>query len=111
MFHKLILLFILFILLTNCSTNKLSKNHGYKSLDLKYDKIIVNKTNKNDIIDLIGPPSSKSDFNSNIWFYIESRKTNQKLTRIISKKDGTFKIQEIVGCVFVKLIGRHGWKS
>ena len=37
--------------------------------------------------------------------------TNQKLTRIISKKDGTFKIQEIVGCVFVKLIGRHGWKS
>ena len=27
------------------------------------------------------------------------------------KKDGTFKIQEIVGCVFVKLIGRHGWKS
>ena len=37
--------------------------------------------------------------------------TNQKLTKVISKKDGTFKIQEIVGCVFVKLIGRHGWKS
>ena len=37
--------------------------------------------------------------------------TNQKLTKVISNTDGTFKIEEIVGCVFVKLIGRHGWKS
>tara|TARA_B100000686_G_scaffold194950_1_gene201876 strand:- start:6028 stop:6708 length:681 start_codon:yes stop_codon:yes gene_type:complete len=37
--------------------------------------------------------------------------TNQKLTKVISNTDGTFKTEEIVGCVFVKLIGRHGWKS
>ncbi|MED5579278.1 MAG: protein-L-isoaspartate(D-aspartate) O-methyltransferase [Nitrospinota bacterium] len=35
----------------------------------------------------------------------------QILTKVISDKNGTFKVEEVVGCVFVKLIGRHGWKS
>ena len=75
--YIIILLFII-----SCNSNKVSKNHGYKSLDLKYEKIYVNKTNKNDIISIIGPPSSKSDFNENKWFYIERRKTNQSLMKL-----------------------------
>ena len=42
--------------------------------------------NKNDIIDLIGSPSTKSDFNKNKWFYIERRKTNQSLFKLGQKK-------------------------
>ena len=30
--------------------------------------------NKNDIINIIGPPSSISDFNQNKWFYFERLK-------------------------------------
>ena len=82
---KILILFI-FLFTLNCSTNKVSKNHGFKSLETKFEKIVINQTNKNDIIDLIGPPSTKSDFNKNKWFYIERRKTNQSLIKLGNKK-------------------------
>ena len=81
-----ILILFLFLFTLNCSTNKVSKNHGFKSLETKFEKIVINQTNKNDIIDLIGPPSTKSDFNKNKWFYIERRKTNQSLFKLGKKK-------------------------
>ena len=78
---RLFLIF-LFLITINCSTNKVSNNHGYKSLDKKYSKIQINKDNKNDVIIKIGPPSTKSDFNTNKWFYIERKKTNQDIKKI-----------------------------
>jgi len=81
-----ILIFFIFLFTLNCSTNKVSKNHGFKSLETKFEKIVINQTNKNDIIDLIGSPSTKSDFNKNKWFYIERRKTNQSLLKLGQKK-------------------------
>ena len=81
-----ILILFLFLFTLNCSTNKVSKNHGFKSLETKFEKIVINQTNKNDIINLIGPPSTKSDFNKNKWFYIERRKTNQSLIKLGHKK-------------------------
>ena len=81
-----ILFIILFLLLVNCSSDKVSKNHGFRSLETKYNKIILDQTNKNDILNLIGPPSSISDFNKNKWFYIERRKTNQSLIKLGTQK-------------------------
>tara|TARA_B100001250_G_scaffold364442_1_gene344522 strand:- start:16 stop:465 length:450 start_codon:yes stop_codon:yes gene_type:complete len=80
----LIIIILLFTL--SCSTNKVSQNHGYKALEIKYEKIFINKSNKNDVISIIGPPSSKSDFDENKWFYIERRKTNQSLMKLGIKK-------------------------
>ena len=39
----------------------------------------VNKSNKNDIIDLIGYPSTKSFFDNDIWIYIENKSTKSSL--------------------------------
>jgi len=80
------LIFILLLFTISCSTNKVSKNHGYKSLETKYEKIKINVNNKNDITDIIGPPSSKSDFNENKWLYFERRKTNQSIVKLGIKK-------------------------
>ena len=80
------LIFILLLFTISCSTNKVSKNHGYKSLETKYEKIKINVNNKNDITDIIGPPSSKSDFNENKWLYFERRKTNQSIVKLGVKK-------------------------
>ena len=80
----LFLFFLLFI--TNCSSNKVSNNHGFSSLDTKFEKITVNKTNKNDILKIIGPPSSISDFDKNKWFYIQRMKQNQSLFKLGIKK-------------------------
>ena len=79
-------IFILFIFIINCSGNKVSNYHGSKLLESKYSKIQVNITNKNDLIDLIGQPSTKSDFNKNIWFYFERLKSNQSLLKLGTQK-------------------------
>ena len=76
----------LFLFTLNCSTNKVSKIHGFKSIESKFEKLEVNKTNKNDVKRIIGPPSSKSEFNNNIWFYIEREKTNQSIIKLGIKK-------------------------
>ena len=81
-----IFLLISFIIIINCSGNKVSNYHGSKLLDAKYKKLQVNVTNRNDIIQIIGPPSSISDFNKNKWFYFERLKTNQSLFKLGTQK-------------------------
>ena len=79
----------LFLFILNCSSNKISINHGFKSLQEKFNKITINKTNKNDMLKIVGPPSSVSNFNKNKWFYIERMKTNQSIFKLGIKKINT----------------------
>ena len=81
-----IFLILLFIIASGCKVNKVSKNHGFISLETKFEKIQINKTNKNDLIKTIGHPSSISEFDENKWFYIERKKTNQSLFKLGIKK-------------------------
>ena len=76
----------LFIIIVNCSGNKVTNYHGAKSLDIKFDQIQVNITNKNDLIKIFGPPSTISDFNKNKWIYFERLKTNQSLVKLGAQK-------------------------
>jgi len=77
-----IFLILLFIIASGCKANKVSKNHGFISLESKFETIQVNKTNKNDLVKIIGHPSSISEFDKNKWFYIERKKTNQSLFKL-----------------------------
>ena len=43
---------------------------------------MVNKTNKNDILKILGNPSTKSKFDNDIWIYIERKQTQSKLTNL-----------------------------
>ena len=45
-------------------------------LDKKNEKLVLNHTNKNDILILLGEPSTKSTFDNDVWIYIE-RKTSK----------------------------------
>ena len=81
-----IIYIILFIFIINCTGNKVSNYHGTKSLVSKYENIYVNKTNKNDLLKIIGPPSTISDFDKNKWFYFERLKTNQSLFKLGTQK-------------------------
>ena len=82
---KYIFFFSIFLLTLNCSINKVSNIHGFRSLDKKSEKILLSKTNKNDVRKIIGPPSSISNFDE-IWFYIERKKTNQKIFKLGKQK-------------------------
>ena len=81
-----ILFIILFLFTLNCSTNKVSKIHGFRLIENKYDKLTLNENNKNDVKRIIGPPSTVSDFDRNKWFYIEREKTNQSIVKLGIKK-------------------------
>ncbi len=48
--------------------------------------IIVAESNKNDIIKLLGPPSVKSTFNEDLYFYIERKTTTGRLIKLGKKK-------------------------
>ena len=77
---------IAFIFILSCSTNKVKNNHGVLSLNNKFNKIVVEKSNSNDILNLLGPPSTKSSFDTNIWIYIERKKTNQSIFKLGKQK-------------------------
>ncbi len=79
-----LLIFLLFFTL-NCSINKVSNTHGIRFIDKKFDKILLNKSNKNDVRKIIGPPSSISSF-GDVWFYIERKKVNQSIYKLGKKK-------------------------
>ena len=58
-------------------------------LEKKQSSLVVNKTNKNDIIKILGNPSTKSKFNNDVWIYIERKQTQSEL-----KNFGKMKIYE-----------------
>ena len=82
MSHKNIILLILLIFLANCSTQKVTRIHGNLSLKSNDSFILVNKSNKNDVIKILGEPSTKSNFDNDVWFYIEQKKQNKSIIKL-----------------------------
>ena len=77
---------IIFLFIANCSFNKAIKHHGVNLLEKKQEKLFLKITNKNDIIKILGPPSTKSTFDNDIWIYIERKTTTKKLFKLARKK-------------------------
>tara|TARA_B110000305_G_C19165678_1_gene504745 strand:- start:98 stop:565 length:468 start_codon:yes stop_codon:yes gene_type:complete len=73
---------ILFIILNGCKLQEPSKNHGILFLENRSNKLIVEKSNKNDVLKVIGQPHSKSINNDDIWFYIERTLTKGKYHKL-----------------------------
>ena len=82
--NKFLIFFLIFI--TSCTTNKVVSNHGIHLITEKSQKLVVNKSNKSDIMKFLGPPSSKSTFDDNVWIYIERRKESRSLFALGKKK-------------------------
>ncbi len=80
------ILLLSLILLASCTLNKVVKHHGVHNLEQKQTKLKINQTNKNDIIKLIGPPSTKSTFDNDIYIYIERKTSGSKLVKLGKKK-------------------------
>ena len=75
-------IFFLFLILTNCSFKPVVKHHGVPSLEKKQKSLIISKTNKNDIIKILGYPSTRSKFDNDVWIYIERKQTQSKLKNL-----------------------------
>ena len=74
------IIFSLFLLLTNCQVN--TKNHGILFLENRYNILVVNENNTNDVIKIVGNPHTKSISNENTWIYIERTLTKGKYYKL-----------------------------
>tara|TARA_Y100000996_G_scaffold357051_1_gene298175 strand:+ start:148 stop:615 length:468 start_codon:yes stop_codon:yes gene_type:complete len=83
---KKIFLLILLIIISNCSFKDIKKSHGINNLNKKSSKLIINSTNSNEILEILGPPSTKGELDPNTWIYIERRVTNSSVLSIGKEK-------------------------
>ena len=81
-----IFIIIVFFIITNCTLNKVVKHHGIHFLEVKQKKLSITTTNKNDILTLLGPPSTKSTFDNDVWIYIERKTSRGSLITLGKKK-------------------------
>ena len=79
---NILYLFILSLIVTNCSFEKVVRHHGVSFLEKKQKKLVINKTNKNEIIEILGKPSTQSKFNNDVWIYIERKQTQSQFKNL-----------------------------
>ena len=79
---KILYIIFLSLIVSNCSFKKVVKHHGVPFLEKKQKLLVVNSTNKNDIIKILGNPSTKSKFDNDVWIYIERKQTQSKLRNL-----------------------------
>ena len=84
--RKLFIFFIISLFISACTLKKVERHHGVHFLDKKQEKLKINQSNKNDIIKLLGSPSTKSTFDNDLWIYIERKTDNSSLARFGSEK-------------------------
>ena len=81
--HKVLLYIIFFsITLNNCQLKEPIKSHGINFLDNRYKNLTVGKTNKNDVIMLIGNPHTTSISSNDTWIYFERTITRGDMIKL-----------------------------
>ena len=65
-----------------CQRQEIVKTHGISYLEKREKLIFVNKSNKNDVIDIFGQPSTKGMTEDNLLIYIERTITRGKMLKL-----------------------------
>ena len=99
--NKILYIIFLSLIASNCSFEPVVKHHGIPFLEKKQNSLIINKSNINDIKEILGTPSTKSKFDNDVWIYIERKQTQSRLKNL-----GRMKIYE--NNVLVLEIDRYG---
>ena len=79
--QNIYLLIIILFVITACQQKRVTETHGIAYLEKREKLIIVNKSNKNDTINVLGQPSTKGMTDNNLWIYIERTKSRGKLIK------------------------------
>ena len=76
--------YLTFIILiaTSCSIEPIDNYHGVAFLEKKQKDLTINMSNKNDIIKILGAPSTESILQNDLWIYIENRKSKSSLFKL-----------------------------
>ena len=80
--NKILYIILISFIVSNCSFKPVVKHHGVPFLEKKQLELTINESNKNDIIKILGNPSTTSKFDNDIWIYIERKQTQSKLKNL-----------------------------
>jgi outer membrane protein assembly factor BamE (lipoprotein component of BamABCDE complex) len=81
--HNCIFYIILFsLLLNNCQIREQNKLHGVVYLENREKLLKVGSDNKNNVIELLGQPHSKSLSKNDNWIYFERKTSKGKLIKL-----------------------------
>ena len=83
--NKIFIISIILLFLS-CSLDKVIKHHGVNFLEKKQSKLEINNSNKNDVNKILGPPSTVSKFDNDVWIYIERKTTVSNISSLGKKK-------------------------
>jgi len=84
---KILIYFILLLLITtSCTLNKVVKKHGVRNLEKKQNELSINQSNTNDIRSILGPPSTQSMFDNDLWIFIEREIEKEKILKLSKEK-------------------------
>ena len=89
-FHNNLLYLLVFIILISCKLQEPLKTHGIIFLENRSQKLVLNQSNKNDVIRIMGRPHIKEDEINKSWIYLErilSKGKYHKLGRHILKEN------------------------
>jgi len=80
---NILLLLILTIFLSlGCQRQEVIKTHGISYLENRQKLVLINKSNKNDVVQVLGHPSTTGMLDNDTWIYIERTKTRGKLLKL-----------------------------
>ena len=79
--YKILYIILLSFIVSNCSFKPVVNHHGVPFLEKKQSLLVVNNSNKNDIIKALGDPSTKSKFDTDVWIYIERKLGHSKFIK------------------------------
>ena len=80
------LFLIISLFFSSCTLKNIENHHGVHFLFKKQEKLTVNQSNKNDILKLLGYPSTKSTFDNDLWIYIERKTDNSSIIKLGKEK-------------------------
>ena len=89
-FHTNLLYLLVFFILISCKLQEPLKTHGIIFLENRSQKLVLNQSNKNDVIRIMGRPHIKEDEINQSWIYLErilSKGKYHKLGRHILKEN------------------------
>ena len=79
---KAIYFLLILLCITACQRNQVVKTHGISYLEKRAKLIILNQSNKNDVIKIFGQPSTKGMTDDELWIYIERSISRKSMLRL-----------------------------
>ena len=65
-----------------CQRHEVINTHGVAYLENREKLLTINKSNKNDVIQIFGQPATKGMNDDSLWIYIERTRTRGKLLKL-----------------------------